>query len=489
MLPETGATRLKSSIEGRLEWCLSRQRKWGVPIPALRCDSCDYVFLEKSVIEKVCEGVAKEGVEFWDTVSVSDLLPKDFACAKCDHSSFVKEYDILDVWFDSGVSNYAVLKNNPNLGYPADLYLEGKDQHRGWFQSSLLASLVLEKQAAMKSILTHGFTVDAKGHKMSKSRGNVVAPQDLIDKMGTDGVRLWVASNDFESDPVVSDILLKNVSEVYRKIRNTCRFLLSNLHDFDIEKDAVDFDDLLLVDQYALQDLVQFQGRVLQAYEDRKTTAVFHELADYCVKSLSSFYLDISKDRLYVEQADGKLRRSAQTVYYHILDAMTRLMAPVLSFTSELISDHYQANKTESIHLQDFADLSWVKENGAHNAMQYALEVRSHILKELEGLRSKGNIKHSLDSAVSLYLSGEQGEALNAFLSSSAQDAQSFWKDLCIVSQFNLHSSSDDLNEVAPGVFVKVEKAPGEKCARCWQWEEGVSHNDQLCKRCAKVIA
>lgn len=490
MLPETGGNRLKASVEGRLEWCLSRQRTWGIPIPALSCESCDHVFLDQAVMKKVIAGIAEQGSEFWDTAPVSELITDGLACSECSGTSFAKEYDILDVWFDSGVSNYAVLKDNPALGYPADIYLEGKDQHRGWFQSSLLASLVLEKKPAMKSILTHGFTVDAKGHKMSKSRGNVVSPTELIEKMGTDGVRLWVASSDFDSDPVVSDVLLKNVSEVYRKIRNTCRFLLSNLDDFDVEKDSVAYEDLLLIDQYALYELAEFQRRVLDAYAARKTTAVFHELADYCVKSLSSFYLDISKDRLYVERADGKLRRSAQTVYYQILDALTKLMAPILSFTAELVSDHYQSNKTESIHLQDFASLSFVQNSEAGAAMALALEIRSLVLKQLEALRGQGEIKHSLDAAVTLCVADDRGEykELCAAIEKSSQSLEQFWKDLCIVSQFSLHNLTDGLKEVVPGIWLKCEKAAGDKCARCWQWEESVSHNDQLCQRCKTVI-
>ena len=491
MLPETGANRLKSSVEGRLEWCLSRQRTWGIPIPALCCKKCEHVFLDQSVMKKVAEGIEKEGVEFWDSVDLKDIVPADLSCEKCSHNAFGKEHDILDVWFDSGVSNFAVLKNNPGLSYPADLYLEGKDQHRGWFQSSLLASLVVEKKPAMKSILTHGFTVDAKGHKMSKSRGNVVSPADLIKKMGTDGVRLWVASSDYESDPVVGDVLLKNVAEVYRKIRNTCRFLLSNLYDFDIAKDAVDFDKLLLVDQYALHELVAFQDRVLKAYDDRKTTAAFSELADYCVKSLSSFYLDISKDRLYVEKADSHARRSAQTVYYHILDAMVKLMAPILSFSAELLSDHYQSNKTESIHLQDFADLSWIKESQIDGMVKFALGVRSSVLKELETLRTKGDIRHSLDAAVSLHISDDNAECkkLTAALEKSLQPLGLFWKDLCIVSQLSLQDSSEGLREISPGVWMEVQRAAGSKCARCWQWEENISPDDQLCTRCKRVIA
>ena len=227
-LPPKSIKRLQATIEARYEWCISRQRVWGVPIPALLCTACDYTYINKSFIDKVADGVHKEGIEYWDTVSISDLVPKDFSCLSCKATSFTKEQDILDVWFDSGLSHYAVLFDNPELGYPADLYIEGKDQHRGWFQSSLLTSMALEGQAAMKMIITHGFTVDAKGHKMSKSLGNVIAPQEMIDKLGTDGLRLWASSIDFSSEAVVSDILIRNVQELFRKVRNTCRFLFSN---------------------------------------------------------------------------------------------------------------------------------------------------------------------------------------------------------------------------------------------------------------------
>ncbi|MCX5924218.1 MAG: isoleucine--tRNA ligase, partial [Candidatus Dependentiae bacterium] len=340
MIPETGKNRFSATLEGRLEWCLSRQRTWGVPIPALNCSSCGHVFTSPELIEVAALGVEKEGIEFWDKVEVQDL--GNYCCSSCSSTSFQKEFDILDVWFESGVSHYAVLRNNELQAYPADMYLEGKDQHRAWFQSSLLTSLVLEKNPCMKEIVTHGFTVDQHGKKMSKSLGNVVTPGEIVDKVGTDGLRLWVASNDYDSDPIVSELLLKNVSEVYRKIRNTSRFLLSNLYDFDIKKDAVLFENMFAIDQQALVRLHQFNQTVQCAYRDRKMTAAFHELGDFCAKDLSAFYLDIINDRLYVEKADGNLRRSAQTVCYHILHTMTTVMAPILSMTAEQIFDEYR---------------------------------------------------------------------------------------------------------------------------------------------------
>jgi len=311
-IPENGINFLKATVQNRWEWCISRQRVWGVCIPALICKNCSYGYLNLEVMDKVISGVEKSGIEYWDTVTVEELTQNKISCPVCKSKEFEKEQDILDVWFDSGVSHYIVLDNNKALNFPADLYLEGVDQHRGWFQSSLLTSLVLEKEAPTKNIMTHGFIVDSKGQKMSKSLGNVVLPEDIMKKIGTDGLRLWVSTIGPESDPIVSDVLLENVSQVYRKIRNTCRFLLSNLYDFDIEKDAISVANLLPIDYYALKELEQFNTRMLLNYFEYNFTGVFHGLGQYCTVELSSFYLDIAKDRLYTEKADSLKRRSAQ---------------------------------------------------------------------------------------------------------------------------------------------------------------------------------
>lgn len=522
MVPETGRNRLAATVSGRLEWCLSRQRAWGVPIPAISCDDCNDVYISTDVIEKVAQGVEKSGIEYWDTVAITTLIPSG-TCAKCGSKKLRKEADILDVWFDSGVSHFAMLSEGVDITYPADLYLEGKDQHRGWFQSSLLTSLALHEHPAMKEILTHGFTVDEKGRKMSKSIGNVVLPSQIIEKVGLDGLRLWTASNDYDSDPIVSDNLINNVAEVHRKIRNTCRFLLSNLYDFDIAKDAVHVDKMLLIDQYALCQLHDLNLSVQQAYKSRKTTAVFHELADFCVKELSAFYLDIVKDRLYVEKADGFERRSAQTVCYYIVDVLTKLMAPILSVTAELISDCYQLNKKTSIHMQDFEDLSWAMHrlfdtdnqggplHHKHSTMrfdqeQYAIaafydswavmrDVRSVVLKSLEDLRTKGVIKHSLDAQVQLHISSGYKdsaaiERLFAMIAGQGQSLEHFLKEYFIVSQVFVVQNAGDVQEVAPGLFVTTVKAVGGKCARCWQWEtfDLYDAEKQLCQRCANAL-
>jgi len=501
-VPDKSINRLKATIEGRLEWVLSRQRIWGVPIPALICSECDHTYITKELIDTVSKAVAKDGVEYWDNVPVQELIPVDFKCPSCKAvGTFTKEYDILDVWFDSGVSHY-----------------EGKDQHRGWFQSSLLTAMVIEGKAPMDTIVTHGFTVDAQGRKMSKSLGNVVSPQEMVEKLGTDGLRLWVSSIDCSGEAIISPLLLENIKESFRKIRNTCRFLLSNLYDYDHAKDALPSNELLPIDQYALHELYEMNKKVLAAYDAYDFTAVFHTLSDYCAAHLSSLYLDVIKDRLYVEKSDGKLRRSAQTSCWYILDTMTKLMAPILSFTAEQVSDHYQKNKKESIHLQNFAPLADIWQLLAHKPgpwhydvyasaevadmrallqideaeavraheqqWQLLLQVRSAVLKSLEGLREKGIIKHSLEAQVTLYFDPKHAEyaQLKDF-------ATSFYKEFCIVSQVHIVHSNVGLEQTElPGFWIKTAKAEGDKCPRCWNWDV-TQHEHHLCNRCQKILA
>lgn len=524
-VPEVGINRLKATLEGRLEWCISRQRTWGVPIPALICTSCDYTHITKEFVNVAADGVAKEGIEFWDRVAVADLLPKNFNCPGCGGTSFTKEFDILDVWFESGVSHYAVLRGNPELGYPADMYLEGKDQHRAWFQSSLLTSIALEGKPCMKTIVTHGFTVDAKGHKMSKSMGNVVSPQEMIGKVGTDGLRLWAASIGLSVDAVVSDALMNNVAEVFRKVRNTSRFMLSNLYDFDIDTDAVPLAQMRLVDQHAMHELFLVNFQILKSYAEYDFTAVSHGLSDYCAADLSSYYLDIIKDRLYVEKSDGHARRSAQTACWYILDTLTKLMAPILSITAEQISDMYQKDKTASIHLQGFAELRDVWQMLAQrnlpvrNLVDYGgslvrggvfdtleqvdrnvfitlqetrweqlKELRSAVLKALEAKREQGDIKHSLDARVTLHVDGELKSVLADLFADTKEDIVSFLREYLIVSQVEVAQSAAGLQPTAmAGFSISVDKARGVKCPRCWNWCE-TDRADGLCHRCAAVL-
>lgn len=527
-LPAKSLNYLRATLESRLEWCLSRQRIWGVPIPAIICSSCNYVYSSNELIERVAQGIEKEGVEYWDTVDIHDLGMGKMVCNQCKLPTLTKEKDILDVWFDSGISHYAVLYNNQELGYPADMYLEGIDQHRGWFQSSFLTSLVLEQEVCMKSILTHGFIVDERGQKMSKSIGNVVGPEELIKKLGTDGLRLWASSIDYAGDAVVSETLLKNVAHVLQKIRNTCRFLLANIYDFDFDKDSIVVEELLLLDQYTLEELYEVSTTIQYNYLISDFTAVFHTLSDYCTVTLSSRYLDIIKDRLYADKANGKARRSAQTACWLIVDTLTKLMAPILSFTAEQVSDHYQKNKKESIHLQNFNELEsvwkllkvrsekerwqftpWHHIASTQRSLQKAeemnfvslrkrqwnllLDIRSALLKALELQREKGIIKHSLEAHIIFYFdfSEEQKTLLDEFvhdLRQSGQDFLSFLKEFMIVSQVTEQFSSERLDATElKGLYARIEHAQGTKCPRCWQWEI-TSDPDGLCKRCQAVV-
>ncbi len=489
-IPEKSINRFKATLEGRLEWCLSRQRVWGVPIPAIIHDKTDYVYTSRELIDKVAHHVSQEGIEWWDKAEIADLLPDDFDFSRYPLEELRKEQDILDVWFESGVSFYAVLLQRKELGFPADMYLEGSDQHRAWFQSSLLISMVLEDEPPMKQIMTHGFTVDERGRKMSKSIGNVIAPQEMIEALGTDGLRLWVSSIDTSGDAVASKTLMANVKEVHRKIRNSARFLLSNLYDFDIDKDAVDLNELMAIDSYALQRLSKLNDDMLQAYQLMNFTAIFHLLADYAAVDLSSFYLDIIKDRLYVEQADGYKRRSAQTACWYILDTLTKLMAPILSFTAEQLSDHYQKDKKASIHLQQFADLK-VEIEQQEELWNLLKDVRSAILKAIEQLREQGIIKHSLEVRVAVYFDEDTlgHTVLNELVDKlNKQGLNEFFKEFLIVSQFEKQDNKDGLEPTTlEGLYVSVAPAQGAKCPRCWQWQE-TSHPDSLCIRCQSII-
>lgn len=512
-IPERTKNRLKASVGGRLEWCLSRQRVWGTPIVALICNKCDTALVDVAMIERVAKEIEKHTISYWDVVALQEVLPHGASCLSCKGTDFRKETDILDVWFDSGVSQFAVLKNNPDLGYPATVYSEGSDQHRGWFQSSMLAGIVLENQPCTKIFVTHGYTVDEKGHKMSKSLGNVVVPQEMIDKLGTDGLRLWAASIDLESDAIVSNVLLENVKEVFRKVRNTCRFLVSNLYDFCDTADNIALEKMLPIDQYALQKLHEFSQTVQQDYKDHNLTGVVHAFADYCTTELSSFYLDIIKDRLYTDGAQTVARRSAQTACYHILDVMTRLMAPILSFTAEQLSDCYQKDKKESIHLQDFAKTHSVWDMLQKNdkvmfekrekQWQAIRNLRSMILKALEQLRQVGTVKHSLEAkvVVAMNTTHEQAALIKELLNSieaHGHSPKAFLKEYCIVSDVDI-IDYDDLTDIEEfdefedacmpqvGLLVQAEHARGNKCPRCWQWQV-TDNSNGLCNRCHSIV-
>jgi len=486
-VPGWGKDRFMSMVENRPDWCISRQRAWGVSIAAFTCKDCGELLLDKTIINHVAAIVEKEGADAWFTKSSAELMPAGTTCKKCGKKEFMKEMDILDVWFDSGVSHAAVLNERKELSWPADLYLEGSDQHRGWFQSSLLTSVGTTGKAPYRTVLTHGFTVDGSGKKMSKSSGNVVAPQEVIDKYGAEVLRLWVSAADYRDDIRISQEILTHLAEAYRRIRNTSRYLLGNLSDFDPDKDAVADDKLLEIDRWALHRLQKLIQRIEKAYDDFEFHVVFHALHNFCAVDMSSFYLDILKDRLYTAKASSVERRSGQTVMYRVLSAMVRLMAPVLSFTADEVWGYMKEGaklksvflatfpKAEEKYIDDALDARWGR----------ILAVRGEVAKVLEGIRKDKKIGHSLDAGVTLYAGPELYEFLNGYR-----------KDLAfifIVSSVGLAKESESpgdayTSDVIKGLRVSAGPAKGAKCGRCWMYQESVGavkDHPEICERCA----
>jgi isoleucyl-tRNA synthetase len=491
-VPGWGIDRIRGMIESRPDWCISRQRAWGVPITIFQCAGCGERLMSEEVVEHVADLMEKAGADIWFTMTPEELLPEGATCPKCGHKEFKKETDILDVWFDSGVSQAAVLKRRPELAWPADLYLEGSDQHRGWFQSSLLTAVGTVGVAPFKSVLTHGFTVDGEGKKMSKSKGNVIAPQKVIDQYGAEILRLWVSASDYTEDVRISDEILKRLSEAYRRIRNTARYILGNLYDFDPLKDAVPYKDMAELDRWALHRLQTLNLKIRKAYKDSEFHLIYHTLHNFCAVDMSAFYLDVLKDRLYTEKPDGALRRSAQTAMYEILSGMIRLMAPVLSFTAEEVWAFIPAaDKEASVHLADFPELheEWL-DPALEEQWDKILAVRGEASKVLEKLRADRVIGHSLDAKVEIYA----GDELYDFLKNYERDLDTIF----IVSEVKLMHRSELAAEPSgnpaenTGEFVVyASPAEGVKCERCWGIKRDVGSSEShptLCGRCAGVL-
>jgi isoleucyl-tRNA synthetase len=482
-IPAYGRDRINGMIENRPDWCLSRQRVWGVPIPGFTCTGCRHVLADPVIIDHIATLMESRGADVWFERSASELLPTGTTCPKCGKAEFEKERDILDVWFESGVSYAAVLK--PRKWWPADLYLEGSDQHRGWFHSALLAGVVTDRRAPYQSVLTHGFVLDGQGKKMSKSAGNVVAPQDVIKQSGAEILRLWVSAQDYREDLRISPEILNHLIEAYRKIRNTCRFLLSNLYDFDPAKHRVPYEQLPELDRWALMRLEALKGRVRQAYDDFEFHAIYHALNNFCSVDLSAVYLDILKDRLYTFRADSPLRRGSQTVLYEIIVAMTQLMAPVLSFTAEEIwrslATHLgSALGSTSVHLSGFPEAhpEWQDAKLAQRWEQL-LGYRTQVQGVLEGSRRDKVIGSSLEAAVELRVDAED----LAFLKSYERDLPTVF----IVSQVKLTESGDAKSPLA----IVAAKSSFGKCERCWNYREAVGKHaahPTLCDRCVEAV-
>ncbi len=486
-IPHWGRERIYNMIENRPDWCISRQRTWGVPITTFYCKKCGESLADGKVMHHVAELFEEGGSDIWFEREAKELLPAGTTCPKCGHADFDKEQDILDVWFDSGVSHAAVLETTEKLASPADMYLEGSDQHRGWFHSSLLACVGTRDAAPYKAVLTHGFVLDENGRPMSKSLGNVVAPEKVIKKYGAEILRLWVATQDYRNDTRVGDHILQQVSEAYRRIRNTARYILGNLHGFEPAADSVPDGDLLEIDRWALSRLEGLVARVTKAYNDYEFHVLYHAVHNFCAVDLSAFYLDVLKDRLYTAPGKSLARRSAQTAMYRILDALTRLIAPVLSFTADEIWQQLPGEREESVHLASFPRFEASLLDTELEA-RYAklLAVRSDVAKALELARGEKRIGHSLDARVLIAApAGPWRELLERYRDQLAT--------LCIVSQAEVVDELADgvAGEEVPGLRVKIEKARGEKCERCWNYVETVGESDEhptVCHRCREAL-
>jgi len=488
-VPSWGRERIYGMIENRPDWCVSRQRIWGVPITVFNCEKCGHVVADEQIMLQIADLFTEHGADIWFEKEAAFFLPDNFTCPDCGATGFVKEGNILDVWFDSGVSFAAVLKNRDYLGgIPADLYLEGSDQHRGWFHSSLLAAVGTTGQAPYKSVLTHGFVVDGKGKKMSKSSGNVVAPEKVIKRYGAEILRLWVAAQDYRDDIRISDEILSRLVEAYRRIRNTFRFLLGNLSDFNPAADSLAYDELQEIDRYILHELQKLQQRVLKAYDDYEFHVIYHAVHNFCAITLSSFYLEIGKDRLYTLRPDHPVRRSTQTVLYTALNSLVRLCAPILAFTTDEVWQYIPESKTgESVHLHEFIDLPAEYENLELAATwDELLGLRRQVLKVLEGARQEKVIGNSLEARVELKAKGRAKVLLENYQDELA--------DIFIVS----HVTLGDLAEAEqglddnPDLKVEVKPAAGDKCNRCWCYSEeltpATAEFPEICPKCLKQL-
>lgn len=481
-IPSSGEHRIRAMVEERPDWCISRQRVWGVPLPIFYCTSCDEPLISEATLKAVEDVFAKEGSDAWFLRKPAEIVPAGQVCSKCGGKEFRKGEDILDVWFESGTSHAAVLKTREDQRWPANLYLEGSDQHRGWFQLSLLVSVGIGSSAPYKAVLTHGFLVDGQGRKMSKSLGNVIDPLEVIKESGADILRLWVASGDYSSpDVAISEEILERVAEAYRRIRNTARFLLGNLNDFDFSSDGVAYEEMEEIDKWALLRLHKLIEKVTRDYD----RYLFHQAArhihNFCVIDMSAFYLDVLKDRLYTAGRYSKARRSAQTALRDILISLARMIAPILSFTAEEIWQALPATFDRAVS----AELAgWPKANKTYfdealeEKWDRLVKVRDEALKMLETARANKLIGNSLEAKVEVYTKGKLYDFLVA--------NQDLLPTIFIVSQVGVHKTSKKERD------IKISRASGAKCERCWNYSDQVGRDRKhptLCPRCIEVVS
>ncbi|HKL81945.1 MAG TPA: isoleucine--tRNA ligase, partial [Desulfobacter sp.] len=489
-IPSWGRERIYSMIEHRPDWCLSRQRSWGVPIPVFHCTKCKKVYVTRASVDRIHELFTQYSSDIWFEKDAEYLMPEGAVCDDCGSTTFTKDQNILDVWFDSGVSHAAVLEEREGLERPADMYLEGSDQHRGWFHSSLLTAVGRTGHAPYKAVLTHGFVVDEKGHKMSKSVGNVVAPDKVIKQYGADVLRLWAASADYRGDVSISNNIIKQLSDAYRRIRNTCRFLLGNFSGFDPSQ-ARPIENMAELDRFILHRLHYVVKRCRAAYDAYEFHVIYHTLHNFCVVDLSSFYLDIIKDRVYTSPENSDTRKDAQTVMFMILDALVKIMAPILPFTAEEIYTHMPLgdSRKESVHMEDMVSIDNALEDRELAAKWENIRaLRAEITKALEEARTVKLIGHPLDAALEIKV--PQGD-LAAQVASLDVDLN----DIFIVSEARVVDTLDggDIfqGKEIEGLAIKVSKASGEKCDRCWRFDENLGTDPDhptTCPRCTQAL-
>jgi isoleucyl-tRNA synthetase len=479
-LPDWGKDRMRNVVEQRPDWCISRQRLWGVPIVAFYCRRCEAILVNTDIIEHVAKIFEQKSADAWYELEPDQLMPPGTTCSQCGHNQFRKETDILDVWLDSGTSSLAVLERR-GLPWPADVYIEGGDQFRAWFNSSLTVAVQVKHQAPFRAVIAHGWTVDAQGEKMSKSRGNVIEPQDVIKKSGAEILRLWVAASDYHEEVRISDEILTRLVDAYRKLRNTACYLVNNLSDFHPVRDCVPYAKMYEIDQWILAELEEVLRRVLKAYEDYEFHVVYHSLYKFCTVELSAVYFDILKDRLYTFAPKSLGRRSAQMALYEILAALTRLMAPILAFTADEIWEKFLSapnNKLyPSIHMAEFPqpeEMYWNPDLLAR--WRRLMEVRSAVLKALEVKRAEKFIGAGLEAKVVLSCGGDLYEFLRQYAE---------LRTIFIVSQVELRQADDE------ELLVEVFQADGKKCERCWNYSTAVGQSDRyptVCDRCLATL-
>ena len=480
-IPSWGRDRITNMVKERKDWCISRQRKWGVPIPIFFCKECGEAHIDKEAMLAVADLFEKEGSNAWYNHTAEEILPKGTKCSKCGCTEFEKEKDIMDVWFDSGSSHTAVVKKRDNLTYPADLYLEGNDQYRGWFQSSLLTAVATTGGAPYKAVLTHGMILDEERRKFSKSLGNGIVPQEVTEKYGADVLRLWVASTDYQSDVHISNDILKQISESYRKIRNTARYILGNVSDFDPNKDSLPVEELMPMDKWALVKLNELITKCLSAYDKYEFHQVYHSVRNFCVIDMSNFYLDVLKDRLYTEKKDSKSRRAAQTTIYIILKALTKMISPILAYTSDEIwkyMPHTADDDKECVLFNDMPKTVEISVSDDFMAQWDRIhDLRDDVKKALEEAVKAKFVKKSLDAKVVLNCGGEVLDFVRT--------VESELKSAFIVSAVEI------VDNGANELTVDIQLAEGEKCERCWEHSTTVgadSEHPTLCARCCEVL-